>query len=361
MPQLDIGNATASTLSTDITNYVVDSEELDSSTSDETVYQNHDWSKQLGYFENVPDLKSAITMKAVWVCGKGYTCNSETKIILDHIDGWGKDTFSDILFNMEILKRIGGDAYCEIIRKDGIIINLKPLDPGKMRIIVGKDGRIKRYEQITAEGKTIKFKPEEIFHLCNERTGDQIHGTSVITALEKTILADEENLDNIIKVFKRQAKPMILWKLGTDDSTKISAFITKMDAATNKGENLYVPYDDDTISFDVIQVPISPLTLEWGNYLRNRFYRTIGMPQIVPGAGGQSTESESKVIYLAFEQIVQKEQADIEKQIWSQLQLELNLNPPTSLSENLQTDQTKEGQNAGLNFQPQDLNANATI
>ena len=69
-----------------------------------------------------------------------------------------------------------------------------------------------------------------------------------------------------------------------------------MDQATQKGENIYIPDDDNTISYEVVQVNPNAMIMEWRNDIRNKFYRTIGLPQVVPGAGGSSTESESKVI-----------------------------------------------------------------
>lgn len=126
-----------------------------------------------------------------------------------------------------------------------------------------------------------------------------------------------------------------------------------MDDAVNNGENIYVPDDENMVSWEVIQVNPSQVIMQWRNDIRNKFYRTIGLPQVVPGAGGMSTESESKVIYLAFEQIVEKEQRELELQIWNQLGIKLNFEPPASLATNLQNDQKKDVMNAA---QPSDLN-----
>jgi predicted RND superfamily exporter protein len=187
------------------------------------------------------------------------------------------------------------------------------------------------------------WKPEEIFHLVNNRLADQIHGISDIESIEKTILAENQTFDDINKIMHRQARPMIMFKLGTDDTAKIAAFIAKMDAAVNKGENIYIPDDVNSVSYEVIQVNVSQMLMEWRNDIRNKFYRTIGLPQIVPGAGGQSTESESKVIYLAFEQLVEKDQRYLEKQIEAQLGLSINFTPPATLSAELQQDESKDG------------------
>ena len=374
MVKLDMTEARASDMENRVDVYTVDSKTTDGvSDQKETEWTNPKWTTYWGYFNAVPDLKSAILMKAIWNVGKGYTADTPTQIILDRIMGWGKDTFEDILFNMDVIKRVGGESYAEIMRDDdGELLNLKPLDPGSMKTIVDEEGIIKRFEQINKIGiidkitnifrkkknkkGIISFEPNEIFYLCNNRLADQIHGISDIEGMEKTILAEEENFEDMKKIMHRQAKPMIMFKLGTDKQSEIDAFVAKMDAATNKGENIYIPDDENSVSFEVVQVNVSQIIMEWRNDIRNKFYRTIGLPQVVPGGGGQSTESESKVIYLAFEQLVERDQRYIENQLWQQLAIKIDLIPPASIKNEMQTDTAKDA-NQGLNFQPAETTA----
>src|SRR3990167_6438884 len=112
---MNIDKATLSSMSTRVENYKPASLLLDSPTGGkETEYQNQNWSTYWGYFNAHPDLKSAILMKAVWTVGKGWTADPETTVRLEHINGWGKDTFDEILFNLLVQKMINGDAYAEI-------------------------------------------------------------------------------------------------------------------------------------------------------------------------------------------------------------------------------------------------------
>lgn len=360
MPQFNIGNTTASDLTNVVEDYAVTPSEPDGVQNvKETTWQNPNWSWQWGYFTTNADLKSAILMKAVWNVGRGYTCDPRTLINLKMITGWGKDTFDDIIFNMDVVRRVSGDSYAEIVRdkKSGILVNLKPLNPGSMRHVINEEGRIIRYEQtsrIPGNSTVKKFQPDEIFHLSHNRLADQIHGISDIDALEEVIKAEDENFADMKKLIHRQARPMIMFKIKSDDQSTLTSFISKMDQATNKGENIYVPNDENTIEWEVIQVNPSSIVMQWRDDIRNKFYRTIGLPQVVPGAGGQSTESESKVIYLAFEQIVEKEQRYLEQQIYAQLGLEINFEPPASLLNNLNTDTSKDSGNA---VQPSDVTA----
>lgn len=356
-----IDNAQASNMTDNVESYDVDARVTDAATGQkETTYQNSEWSTQWGWFNSNPELHNAILMKAIWNVGKGYNSDSTTKAVLDHITGWGKDTFEDVLFNMQVIKYVNGDSYAEIIRSDeGLIQNLKPLDPSTIRVVVDEKGIIKRYEQTSKnpQNKDVKkFEVEDILHFSNNRLADQIHGISVITALEDTLKADNESFKNAQTLSNRQARPLIMFKLGTDDETKIDTFVTKMDRALNNGENLYIPDDSNSVSYDVVKVDLSAMLLQWRAEIRNRFYRALGLPLILFGTQG-STESGGKMEYLAHEQIFEKEQHEIERQIEQQLNIKIDLISPTSMLENLQQDASKDGAAQQLNLQASDMNA----
>ncbi|MAF43370.1 MAG: hypothetical protein CMI54_04245 [Parcubacteria group bacterium] len=360
MPNLNLSSAQSSDMTNAVEDYAVEPMVTDGvSEQKETEWTDANWTKNWGYFNTIPDLKSAILMKAIWNVGKGWeTIDPVTEATLDHITGWGFDTFDDILFNAEVVKRIGGNFYAEIIRApDGQLLNLKPLDPGSMRHVVDRKGQLIRFEQINKTGKkgqgVITFRPDEIFYLANNRLADEIHGRSDIDAVEEVIKADEENFKDIKQIMHHQARPFILWKLKTDDKAKIAELVDKIDQARNLGEDMFIPDDDEAIEYEVVSLSVSSIIMEWRNDIRNKFYRTIGLPQIIPGAGGQGTESESKVIFTAFQNIVERDQRALEKQIWGQLGLKVNLVPPESLIKDLQADEGKDAQNA-LRVQPQE-------
>ena len=361
MPTFNIDAAQPTDMANAVDDFEVDLMNTDGvGDQDETEYQNPDWTKQWGYFNTIPDLKSAILMKATWNVGKGYVADNITLPILDKIKGWGKDTFGDILFNMEVIKRVNGDAYAEIIRNDkGTLVNLKVLDPSSIKIIVNRQGIIKRYEQTNKtsnKGIGVKrFKPTDILHFSHNRLADQIHGISDIDSVEEIIKGDQENFNDIKQIMHHQAKPFILWKLKTDDTTKIAEIVSKIDKARNLGEDMFIPDDDDAVSYEIVKLDISGSIFNWRDELRNKFYRAIGMPLIVFGNAG-TTESGGKIEYLAHEQIFAKEQRQIEKLIWDQLALKIELVSPVSLLENLRTDESKDDQNA-LKIKREDITA----
>lgn len=354
-----LSNTATSNLSTAVKDITVSSMTTDGATGqEEYTWQNTNWPTYWGYLNAIPELKSALLMKATWDVGKGYTTDPETKVILDHITGWGKDTFLDILFNMDLISRLAGDAFAEIIRdKDsGLLLNLKVLDPGSIKIVTDDKGILLRYEQTSKITNAVKkFEPDEIFALSHNRIADQIHGISDIVSMEQTILAELENFTDLKKIMHRFAKPLIIFKLKTDDTTKIAAFVTKMDQAIAKGENVYIPDDENILSYEVVQININNIVMAWREDIRNKFYRTLGLPLIVFGSSG-STESGGKIEYLAHEQVFSHDQKFLEDQIWNQLYLKIKLNSPVTLLENLRQDESKDA-NQGLELQPSDVTA----
>ena len=356
MPDLDLSKVTLSDQTTAVKNFEQGAKQIDGLLDQvETEWINPDWTLNYGFFFDNPDVKSALTLKAIWNVGKGFTTDNFYRVQIDRMRGNGKETFEDILFDMELTRRINGDSFAEIVRNEaGIIINIKTLNPGNIKIIFNKAGRIIRYEQIDrpSTGKDPKkFRPQDIFHLTLNKIAGQIHGISDIDSMKATIEANKESFDDIRQIMHRQARPFLLVKLKTDDQTKINEIVAKFDDATKKGENVYIPDDEDIISVEVIKANVSDIVLAWRDDLRNGFYRSIMMPQVIPGAGGQSTESESKVIYFAFENITEDPQRYLERQIWNQLAWKIDLIPPPTMQVDLQKDGAKDGPNA---FQPSD-------
>ncbi len=355
MPETDIGRTTASDLSTQVVDFSVDTESTDGiADQEETSYDNVDWSQNFGYYNTIPELGTVIDAKATWTVGKGTKADEETKFILDGIRGWGKDTWNTIIENMIRQYNIGGDAFCEIIRDDdGNLINLKPLDPEVIRIIVNRQGLIKRYEQRSkVKGIPKKFQPEDIFHLARNRVADQIHGTSMVNRLATIILMRNEAMDDYQRVLHRNIDPMMAFMLDTDDITKIAQFKRTTDGARGKGENLYIP--KGAVEFE--QLGLAPnATLDpkaWIEQLNSYFYEAANVPKIIVGGTGGITEAAVKIAYLAFQQNVEEEQLFIEEQVAIQLGLIIELEFPVSLENELLSDKQKDG--------PQNIDASET-
>ena len=214
-----------------------------------------------------------------------------------------------------------------------------------------------RYEQVSkTKSKPVKkFQPEEIFHLARNRVADEIHGVSIIEKLENIILMRNEAMNDWKRVLHRNVDPMMIFHLDTDDQSKINSFKAKMDAARGKGENIYIP-KDAVVPEQLSIAPNSSLNpLAWIESLNNYFFQAAGVPQIIVGGSQEFTEATAKIAYLAFEQTIEEEQLFVEEELGYQLGIDLNLEFPASLENELLSDKAKDGEVAAT--QPNDTTA----
>lgn len=347
MTDYRINNASSSDLATAITNYSVAEQQTDGATDQkETTYINDNFNQQLAYYKKIPELRSVIDARATWTVGKGFKGDARAEAILGHVTGFGKDSFNTFLENMIRVMLISGDSYAEIIRdEDGDVFNLKPLDPSVIKLVANSQGIIIRYEQIAKTGgkKQIEFEPEDILHFSRNRIADEIHGISMIDALEWIILAKHEVQNAMKTLMQRHVKPVMIYHLATDDPTEIAAFKSKMDTVNADGENLYIP--KDVVVPEVLAVsPNATLNpLPWLDYLNKQFYQTSQTPQIIVGGSSEFTEKATSIVYLAFQQNVEEDQLYLEEQISIQLGYEIELEFPASLENELLSDKKKDG------------------
>lgn len=339
MSNKKLSQSSTTDMTNNVSNYEVYSEDTYST------FYICDWSKWNGYYQAVPELKAVIDKKAVWTVGKGYICDDKTEKILSKWNGNGKDTANDIFENAVKVYSIGGDFFAEIIKnKRGEIKNLKPLNPGTIKIVADDFGRIKRYDQFSY-GKVdpvVSFSPDEIFHLQFNRIADQIHGTGSISAVEDVVLALKEAKSDLKVVFHRYVKPVIISQVDTDDEAEISAYKRKLDSAVANGENMVIP-KGTVDNIERVSIPqFSTLDpLPWIKHLISEFLRAEGVPDVILGMGDSSTEATSKILYLAFQQMIEHNQNFVEKQVKAQLGLEIEFEFPASLEPLLFNQQQK--------------------
>lgn len=345
MPETDIAKTAITDMTNQLVDFGVDATDTEGAGSQkEFTWQNTKWSQYLGYYKTIPELQTAVDTKATWTIGAGFTADEPTTMLLDSIKGNGKDSFNTIIANSIRVYTIGGDCFSEIIRdNDGVLVNLKPLDPGSMVIVQNSKGMIKRYEQVyKTKIPNKRFKPDEIFHLSRKRIADEIHGMSVIPAVESIILARNEAMADWKIVLHRNVYPLWIFHLDTDDPGKIAAFKKIHDEAKSKGENMYVP--KGAVVPELVTTAgnesLNPLT--WINQLNDYFFQAVNVPQIIIGNAKEFTDASGKIVYLSYEQSVKGEQLYIEEQVLGQLNIEIQLTFPASLQNELISDSSQE-------------------
>lgn len=335
MPETDIDSTVASDLKNAMQDFEVGLEQTDGADgTKETTWQDPHWTKNLGFYKKIPELKAAIDTEANWTIGAGFESDEQTVMLLDTIKGNGKDSFTSIIKNLMKVKTITGDSYAEIIRdEEGILINLKPIAPDTIKSIQNSKGIYIRYEQVSRIGEKVpvKFKPEDILHLTRERIADEIHGISVIPAVETIILMRNEAMDDWKRVMHRNVDPLWIIHLDTDDKTEIAEFKTKVDDARKNGENMYVPKGVVVPELIATATNSSLNPLTWINQLNDYFFQVVNVPQIIQGNAKEFTDASGKIVYLSYEQSIKAKQLYIEEQVLLQLNLEIKLTFPASL------------------------------
>ena len=335
MPDTDIAQTIVGDITEHLEDYTVPPETTDGPDgTTEHVWQMEDWQENLGYYKKIPELRVAIDTKVNWTIGAGIEADPLTLLHTSMIKGNGKDTFTTILENQARVAKLAGDSYAEIITNDeGIILNLKPLDPSTIAIISDKKGRIKRYEQRFKKKTIHKFQPNEVFHLSHDRIADEVHGNSIVNSVKWIILARNEAMDDWKTVLHRNVKGLMVHYVDTDDDAKIDAYEAKANKARGEGNDLIVP--KGTVEIELIQKQLnqSVSPLQWIDQLNNYFFQAVNVPQIVVGNASEFTDASAKIAYLAFEQSVKTDQLYLEEQVLEQLSFEIRLTFPASLQQ----------------------------
>ena len=352
MTRTDITQTSTGDLS-GISNFSVNSTVLDSpNANDKNWYQDDKVAEYLTYYKTT-QLKAPIDTLAIWTIGKGYNTDNRTEAILENITGWGEDSFTSVLFNLMVMKKvtkIGG--FAEIVRNEetGTLLNLIPRNPANMIIYYNKQGIITEYGHKQSDGKIKKFTPDKILHLVNDRIGDEVHGTSVVESVKWIIDAKEEAMRDWRRISHRSTVRILY--VEEDNKARLNTLKTEYKDAIKNGDLLILPIKRGDGEFEDLQLPPIQQFLEWIRYLENLFYQAVRVPKIIATSEG-FTEAGGKMGYMTFEPIYTYEQTQLEADLWNQLAIRVKFNRPPSLSNAMNTTEEKNAGQTGL--QPNDV------
>ena len=356
MAEYNLSNATTTDFTNQVPDFIVESKNLDhGNDSGETYVYFSDAPEDFGYYFNHPQVSSPINSLATWAVSRGWTTpNVLTKVELKHVSGNGKDTFEQLIWNHEVTKLIVGDAFMEVIRKDGKLINMVAISPERVKVVY-KGTRIIRYEIYNGK-KWIEKQPNQILHSQNKRIGDQVHGTSLIQSNKKVIDALlEANADE--RVIKHRDKALGIVYYDTNNTGKIAYANSQIEKAVKNGEMVGLP--KDTAEIKPYPSKSSEDRQNWLVYLENLNYQVGGVPRSIATSDGTS-EVGGKMGHVIFEPIYTKEQVDLEGDLWLQQSIEIKFNRPPSLG-GMEPAPIDESKNTGqIGIQPNDVAATMT-
>jgi len=353
MAELNPSSATTTNFTGAVPDFIVNSKALDvASPNKEFFYWYFELAtKYNGYYFTVPEITCAANAMATWAVGAGWsTPNQVLKQELDHVTGMGKDTFSQIIWNHEVVKLIVGDAFCEVKRKDNKIINMIPISPERIRIAY-KDSRIVHYEAWTGT-EWRKINKENMLHSTNKRIGDQIHGTSQIASNEFEVDAIKEALADE-RVIKHRDKALGIAYYKTDNAGKITYANSQIEKAVKNGEMVGLP--EGTVEIKPYPSRSSEDRTAWIETLTNRFYRNFGVPRSIASSEGTS-EVGGKMGNVNFEPTYAKERMDMEADLWNQQAIEVTFEKQAQLGGLVAANMNKS--TGDTSIQPNDVTAN---
>jgi len=336
----DITQTTQADINNSRDDFSVDPKSTDGVWGDkETIQMFDSFTKWYGYYSSIPELKKAIQVYATWVLGQGYETDDRTKIRLEGITGSGEDSFTAILWNMLVMKKVNGDSFAEIIRNNkGTLINLKPLDPARIKVYFRKNGTIKKYSYLTGK-KEMDFLPSEIFHLVNDRVADNTHGDSVVESIQWLIDARQEAMRDWRRISHRSTVRILY--VEEDNPNRLANLKTDYKEAINNGNLLILPVKAGDASFADLQLPPIAQFLEWIRYTENAFYKAVGTPKTLAGDADGIPESGGKMVVLTHEPTYVREVKDLENDLWNQLAIKVEFNRQASLQDNVQEQEGK--------------------
>ena len=151
-----------------------------------------------------------------------------------------------------------------------------------------------------------------------------------------------EAMNDLRVVFHRYVKPLWVFSVDTDDKTEISNFKSKVDSTIEKAENLIIP-KGTVDKFETLSIPqFSALDpMPWLKLLQTELLKAEGVPAMVMGISG-SKESESKMLYLGWQQVVEFNQMFLEEQLKAQVGIDINFEFPANIAPDLISDENKD-------------------
>ena len=328
------------------TEFAVASQDTDGAEISETYYIPS-FSKWNGFYRNISELRSVINKFGSWTFGRGIKADKANKAKLKKIKGNGRESSRSVLKNCWRVALICGDSFAHIIPDNqGRMTNLKPLNPGKVAIVANEQGIIIAYEQNLGAGKTIRYDPEEIYHLSYEREADEIHGIPMPESLETLILSRNEGITDLRLLYHRTVKPILFYEAETSDTTQLDSLEATINKAFKNSESIVIPKGvvgeikrSSSPQFSTNDIN----SLAYLKFLIRLFVTSIGMPEVIMGWGESTTEASANIIYLAFQQEIEDMQLYNQEAAEIQLNIVFNLEFPASIETMLQTDQKKDG------------------
>lgn len=338
MAEFNLNNTTTVGL-TAVPDFIVENMALEIANSDgsETFVYFDKAPENFGYQYNHPQVASPLNSICTWAYGQGWTSeNKQTTRQLQNMDGNGKETFNEIIWNHGNVKLGHGDAFAEIMRTpDGNLLNLMNKSPERVKVVF-EGPRITRYE-IWDGSDWIKKDTNQIFHTMNKKLGDSVRGTGQIQSNKNVNDAMIEAFEDE-RIIKHRDKALGIVYYKTNDEGKIAYANKKITEAVTRGDMVGMP--EGTAKIEPYPSKSSEDRQNWLQYVEGLSYQTGNTPKSIVTSDGTS-EVGGINGHLIFEPIYGKEQLDMENSLWAQVAIKIKFTRPPSLAPKTQENAEK--------------------
>ncbi len=353
---LDVTKTTTQALDQSLKIQTTSSEDVDRAsvgTDANEPWHNQHWTKYNGYYKKHLPIQAVIKKLRMWTVGKGFKADPRTTKILNKIIGWGKETFNEVMGNQTGVEHINGDSYAEIVtinneplKENGSnLLNLKPLNPGTIIHVVNEQGMLEGYKQTLLDGTEQDLRLDQVFHLCLNRDADEVHGTGDIQVLISFLDKIKQLDEDMAVMFHRFVVPLVIWKINTDDTTAMATFKSQSKNARNGGDDMVI--SDMAVDWKLLEPGVGVGKVVDPMIWRNKWVEEVikggGVPALIMAIEAGTTEASSKMVYLAWQQVIEDAQLKIETQVLAQLHLTITYEFPARIEENLGEDEGKDG------------------
>ncbi|MFW5895233.1 MAG: hypothetical protein ACOCT9_00665 [archaeon] len=297
------------------------------------------------YYREIPELQGMINRLALWVVFGGDDEKEGEKDItfktevdrkkFERITGNGKDNPEDVLYNLFVMGKISGVSVAEIIKtKKRGLVNLKPINPERLKIYLNKKGFISKfyYQQINQE--VTELKTEQVFYIPWGRIADEVTGISTIEKLRTIIDYRHQAMEDLAEVFHRYVVPFWIFYVDTDEEEEIEKFNQKIKDIFEKKQKDHLTVPEETVKkHEMLSIPqystLDPLN--WIKHLERYFLMSEGVPEIIGGIGRETADASSRMIWIGWRIITIAHQKILEKHIKNQLGINLKLPRPVNI------------------------------
>jgi HK97 family phage portal protein len=272
-------------------------------TPDYLAFRNTWWGQQQpvnykmlwkAYLEE-PIVRACVDITVDAVIGDGYLLEGATELHVKRVRNvFKKADFQKFLQDTITSLVIYGDAYAEVVRKNGGLVDFfRPVDAATVRIDYDEHGFVMKYVQRVLH-RRVDFYPDEMVHMTVNNVGGRVYGLSslqsVIFTLQAKLAAQTFNTE----YFRRNGLPRSLYISRNLSKEQNDRAIQALRSAT--------PQTDiwlNTGAGEVEHQLVSPNNqdmqfVELMNFLRQEIIAAMGVPPIFLGITEGSNRSNSQ-------------------------------------------------------------------